>query len=128
MREKDNLNCPDKNRPKNSCENINSFSSESFCDGIEIQKNELTQKIQDSDAREYRNKVFVYLNEYINALNFKFKIKLTEIFQEDCIKIYDDILNFLSFYAFYKSFGARKVKNPSYIATSMIYFNLARSG
>lgn len=128
MREKDNVNCPDKNRPKISRDDINSCGSESFWDNIEIQKNELTQKIQDSDAKKYRNKILFYLNDYINTLNFKLKYKLTKIFQEECIKIYDDVLDSLSFCEFYKSFGVRKVKNPNYIATSLIYFNLARLG
>ncbi|KKK80521.1 hypothetical protein LCGC14_2822660, partial [marine sediment metagenome] len=109
-------------------DNTISTGSESFWDFIEIQKNEKTQKIQDADARKYKNKIFVSLNEHINALNFKLKFKLNKIFQEECIKIYDEILDFLSFYEFYKSFGARKVKNPNYIAASLIYFNFARLG
>ncbi len=128
MREKGNLNCPDKNRPKISRDDINSCGSESSWDNNEIQKDELKQKIQVSDTRKYWNKIFVYLDDHINKLNFELKYKLTKTFQEDCIKIYEDILNLLSLYEFYKSFGTRKVKNPIYIAASLIYFNLARLG
>ena len=89
MREKDNLNCPDKSRPKISRDDINSCSSESFWDNIEIQKNEITQKIQDSDARKYRNKILVYLNDYINTLNFK--LNDYESIREELLNEIDDI-------------------------------------
>ncbi|MHA1758045.1 MAG: hypothetical protein ACTSVV_14830 [Promethearchaeota archaeon] len=76
-----------------------------------------------------------FIKNQIDTLNSQLKINLNEQFQKECIQIYDDILNSISynserenFIYFYKNFGSRSVKSSNYVAASLIFFNLARLG
>ncbi len=135
MRKEDKFPCQNPNRNKISRKNINSCGSELYRDNTLIQKDKLTQKIQNLDAQKYRNELFDSIAKDVRSLNLQLKYNLDEVFREECIQMYDDILNSIlydnedkKFIFFYQSFGPSNIKNANYVAVSLIIFNFARLG
>jgi len=135
MRKEDKFTCQNPNRNKISRDNINSCGSESYRDSTLIQKEKLTQKIQNLDAQKYRNEIFDSIAKDVRSLNLQLKYNLDEVFRKECIQMYDDILNSIlydnedeKFIFFYQSFGPSNIKNANYVAVSLIIFNFARLG
>ncbi len=135
MKDSKNLNCPAKNRSKIRCYNPNSSNSKKYWENNSIQKKNPIFNFQNYNSYIYRNEIFEYIVKNIYTLISELKCKLNKSFQVECIHIYDNILISIpydnqnkKFNYFYQSFGSRNVKNPKYIAASLIYFNFVRSG
>ena len=87
------------------------------------------------DAQEYRDAITKSIEKIVSYLNLQLKRNLGNMFREDCIQLYDSILNSIPYDSedvkcslFYKSFGARNVRNTRYVAASLIFFNFHRFG